>query len=206
MEKDEDMVEQEQAIRKDFFISYTGADRQWAEWIAWQLERANFTTTLEAWDSHAGSNSVLDRNTAITQATRMLAILSPDYLASEDTSSEWATAFNQDPTGKLGTLVPVRVRPCDVKGLLGQIVYIDLVGQDEPTAREHLLGWLNRQRHKPTHAPAFPASSAPTFPGTLPPYWNIPYQPNPYFTGREGILLRLATVLRTRRRVAIGQP
>jgi len=23
---------------KDFFISYTAADRKWAEWIAWQLD------------------------------------------------------------------------------------------------------------------------------------------------------------------------
>ena len=22
----------------DFFVSYTSADRSWAEWIAWQLE------------------------------------------------------------------------------------------------------------------------------------------------------------------------
>jgi hypothetical protein len=25
---------------KDFFISYNKADRQWAEWIAWQLQEA----------------------------------------------------------------------------------------------------------------------------------------------------------------------
>ena len=24
--------------RKDFFISYTGKDSYWAQWIAWQLE------------------------------------------------------------------------------------------------------------------------------------------------------------------------
>ena len=36
--------------RVDFFISYTSADRAWAEWIAWQLEAAGFTTLLQAWD------------------------------------------------------------------------------------------------------------------------------------------------------------
>ena len=39
---------------KDFFISYTGADQQWAEWIAWQLDHAGYTTILQAWDFHAG--------------------------------------------------------------------------------------------------------------------------------------------------------
>ena len=27
----------------DFFISYNKADREWAEWIAWQLEEARAT-------------------------------------------------------------------------------------------------------------------------------------------------------------------
>jgi hypothetical protein len=26
------------AMAADFFVSYTNADRAWAEWIAWQLE------------------------------------------------------------------------------------------------------------------------------------------------------------------------
>jgi hypothetical protein len=32
----------------DFFISYTGVDRAWAEWIAWQLEAAGYTVVLQA--------------------------------------------------------------------------------------------------------------------------------------------------------------
>ena len=31
---------------KHFYISYNSADRQWAEWIAWQLEEAGYTTVL----------------------------------------------------------------------------------------------------------------------------------------------------------------
>jgi hypothetical protein len=36
---------------KDFFISYTGKDRPWAEWIAWHLEnRGGYSTIIQAWD------------------------------------------------------------------------------------------------------------------------------------------------------------
>jgi TIR domain len=35
---------------RDFFISYTGVNRPWAEWIAVQLEAAGYTTVLQAWD------------------------------------------------------------------------------------------------------------------------------------------------------------
>ena len=33
---------------RNFFISYTAVDRQWAEWIAWELEEAGYTTILQA--------------------------------------------------------------------------------------------------------------------------------------------------------------
>jgi hypothetical protein len=43
---------------RNFFISYTGRDRQWAEWIAWQLEEAGYTLFIQAWDFRPGSNFV----------------------------------------------------------------------------------------------------------------------------------------------------
>jgi TIR domain len=31
----------------DFFVSYTGADRTWAEWIAWQLEADGYQVVFQ---------------------------------------------------------------------------------------------------------------------------------------------------------------
>jgi TIR domain len=36
------------AEKKDFFISYRTLNEGWAEWIAWQLEEAGYTTFLQA--------------------------------------------------------------------------------------------------------------------------------------------------------------
>jgi TIR domain len=33
---------------KDFFISYTGPKRIWAEWIAWHLGEAGYATILQS--------------------------------------------------------------------------------------------------------------------------------------------------------------
>jgi tetratricopeptide (TPR) repeat protein len=198
---------------KDFFISYTHADQRWAEWIAWHLEAAGYSTLVQAWDFLAGSNFVLEMDAAAKQATRTIAVLSPDYFTSQFTPSEWAAAFKRDPTGDQGLLLPVRVRPCDVEGLLGQVVYIDLVDQDEATARATLLQGITHQRRKPNSPPAFPSthhasqsSERPSFPGALPAVWNIPYPRNPYFTGREEVLRRLAASLRAGETVGISQP
>ena len=198
---------------KDFFISYTHADQRWAEWIAWHLEEAGYHTMLQAWDFLAGSNFVLEMDNAARQATHTIAVLSPDYFTSQFTPSEWSAAFKRDPKGDQGLLVPVRVRPCDVEGLLGQVVYIDLVDQYETTARDTLLRGIKHERRKPSSPPVFPSTQQaspspehPSFPGALPAVWNILYPRNPYFTGREELLHCLADSLRTGETVGISQP
>ena len=122
--------------RKDFFISYNKADKAWAEWIAWELEEAKYKVILQDWDFHAGSNFVLEMQRAAELSDHTIAVLSSDYLTALYTQPEWAAAFAQDPTGEKGTLIPVRVKKCELKGLLKPIIYIDLLDQpEENTAR-----------------------------------------------------------------------
>lgn len=81
---------------KDFFVSYNKADRAWAEWVAWQLEEAGYTTIIQAWDFRPGSNFVLKMQEAAAKAEKTIAILSRDYLNALYTQPEWAAAFAQD--------------------------------------------------------------------------------------------------------------
>lgn len=187
---------------KHFFISYNKADRSWAEWIAWQLEEAGYSVIVQAWDFRPGSNFVLDMQQAGVEAERTVAVLSPDYVTALFTQPEWAAAFAQDPTGEKGTLLPVRVRECEIKGLLHPIVYIDLFNLEEATAKRALLEGIKRGRAKPDQMPEFPGApsrailSKPRFPGALPAIWNVPHLRNPNFTGREEELAALrASVL-----------
>ena len=199
----------ENASRKDFFISYTAADQRWAEWIAWELEAARYTTVLQAWDFRPGSNFVLNMNEASAEAERTIAVLSPAYLQSRFTASEWAAAFAQDPTGERGLLLPVRVQECDLQGLLPQISYIDLVGQAEEEARAALLTGVKRTRAKPPTPPPFPGASAPEkprFPGAPPGVCNVPHLRNPNFTGRERLLTQLHDAFAGSQTVAPRQP
>jgi tetratricopeptide (TPR) repeat protein len=201
----------DEQARKDFFISYTGADRSWAEWMAWQLEQANYSVILQAWDFRPGGNFVLDMDQASKQCDRTIAVLSADYFKSKYTPSEWAAAFRQDPLSRQLLLLPVRVRDCDIEGLLGQIVYIDLVGKDEQAARLALLAGVSRERAKPTTPPAFPMvsfslSQPPAFPGVLPSIWTVPSLRNPYFTGREEPLQQLVDAFEGHGAAGMRQP
>jgi hypothetical protein len=147
----------EKKVYKDFFISYTSTDHTWAEWIAWQLEQERYSTIIQAWDFRPGNNFVVEMDTAARVADRTIAVFSPDYFNSGFTLSEWAAAFRGDPKGEYRHLIPIRVCPCGVEGLLGQIIYIDLVGKDEKSARALLLSGIRNGRDKPESPPPFPA-------------------------------------------------
>jgi len=152
----------------DFFVSYTQVDRAWAEWIAWQLEHAGYTVSVQAWDFRPSMNFAVEMDKAARNCRRTLAVLSPSYLKSEFCSPEWATAFAADPKGERGWLVPVRVAACDLSGLLGQVIYIDLVGKAEAAACEELLRGVKFERARPTTPPRFPDRlRAAHFPGKV---------------------------------------
>jgi tetratricopeptide (TPR) repeat protein len=153
---------------KDFFISYTGVDVQYATWIAQQLEAAGYTTIYQARDFDAGGNFVLDMHHAIQNSRRTIAVLSPEYLAKSYPLPEWAAAFKRDPTGEHSILLPVRVRECKVDGLLAAIVYIDLVGLDAASASARLLERVHGAASKP-----LPLASAAPFPGVAPVPANV---------------------------------
>ena len=148
---------------RDFFISYTGVNRSWAEWIAVQLEAAKYSTVLQAFDFTPGTDFVHEMHRATDTADRTIAVLSPAYFASAFSEAEWRIAFAKDPSGDLGLLLPVRVQPCDPPGLLRTRVYVDLVDADETTCSQRLLDAVNKTWVRPTSA-RFPGAIGATAP------------------------------------------
>jgi hypothetical protein len=101
-------------------------------------------------------------------------------------------------------LVPDRVEEVQPPDLLTTRIYVDLVGKNTADARAALLAAAHDARGKPVEEPEFPgpqrqstlgSRAVPRFPGELPPVWNVPFQPNPFFTGRDQLLDELQTRL-----------
>jgi hypothetical protein len=155
----------EDITTSDFFISYTRADRAWAEWIAWHLEAKGYTAIFQSWDFIPGRDWVHEMQTAAATARRTIAVLSDDYLSSVHGEAEWRAAYANDPTGERALLVPVRVAECDPPGLLKTRVFIDLAGLEEDAAQTALLAGVEQRRAKPTLQPAFPQRESPRYPG-----------------------------------------
>ncbi|MGK7908463.1 MAG: TIR domain-containing protein [Synechococcus sp.] len=164
----------ENSQEKDFFVSYNGADRQWAEWVAGVLEEEGYTTIIQAWDIRPGKNFVLEMQRAAKAARKTIAILSDNYLAAAYTQPEWAAAFKADPQGLQSKLIPVRIDRCQPTGMLAPIVYIDLVGLNAEEAKAELLKGVIQGRLKPEFIP-FPGdekdrqaiSKRADYPGTV---------------------------------------
>jgi len=173
--------------KKNFFISYTKADAEFAKWVAWQLEAKGYTTVIQAWDFKPGTNFINNMDKALKNCEKLIAIISPDYFKSLSCQAEWTAAFTKDPSGEKGLLIPVRVRECKPEGLLAPIVYIDIFDVEEKEAAERLLDGISTER--PKGKPVFPGGSTnkPNFPGKLP-FNNLPFRKNVNFTGREDIL------------------
>jgi hypothetical protein len=125
---------------------------------------------FQEWDMVPASNWPNKINQGLTQAERMIAVLSPDYFSSAWCSVEW----QKDPQGLECKLIQVQVRDSrPVDGLLANVVRIDLVGLPEPSARRRLLKGIEaarRGRDKPESPPPYPLTprtvpDQPRYPG-----------------------------------------
>ena len=204
------------SVDREFFLSFTGADRPWAEWLLSELDAAGYSSVSQLRDFVAGSNFAVEMDQAARRARRTLGVLSAQALQAQYLRQEWAQRLAADPIGERRTLVLVRVEQCKPEGLLSPVVYIDLVGLDEADARarlrEELAAVMRGERLLPADL-EFPGGSPaavadvgwPRFPTALPPVWNVPFPRNPTFTGREQTLAEMAEQLGQATTVAVTQ-
>ena len=125
---------------KDFFVSYTAVDKDWAEWIAWILEEAGYDVFIQAWDILPGNNFVAEMQEGMIKCDKTIAVLSSSYFGSKYSKAEWSAAITRDPVGESRVLIPIKVRACKPEGFFASTVYIDVVGHSEQDARIAILG------------------------------------------------------------------
>ncbi|MCL2410270.1 MAG: tetratricopeptide repeat protein [Treponema sp.] len=188
---------------KDFFISYTQHDKQWAEWIDWTLRNAGYTTIIQAWDFKAGENFVLNMDKALKLGDRFIAVMSKSYLQSLYCQAEWTAAFTKDPSMEKALFIPIRVEAMKIEGLLAPVVYIDFVDKNEEEMEKELLDGVSTQG-RPRNRPDSPGTKRLKSSGELP-FHNLPENRNPHFTGRQEVLEEIHKTFEKKEAIALTQ-
>ncbi|MCK9901885.1 hypothetical protein CC117_17850 [Parafrankia colletiae] len=161
-----------------FYLSYAPGDHEWAEWIAWQLDREGYSVLFQGWDQVPGTHWTAGIHGGLIHAEHVLAVVSADYLQSVLAAAEWQTAWRDDPAGLRRRLLPVRIEDCEPIGLLAAVSSFDLFGREAQAARRQLLAKVAAARvgtARPLAAPPFPDDRS--HPGSVPHPASLPQPP-----------------------------
>ena len=129
--------------KRDFFISFSSADKPIADWITYELKRKGFTMYYQFDDFPPGSDFMQEMNKAMLHTKLTIAIWTANYFSSSFACLEARTVLKQSLAKKEIKLVPVKIDDCDVDPLFSTLVYINLIGKTEFEAQKLLLNGIN---------------------------------------------------------------
>lgn len=186
----------------DFFISRAGPDKVLAVWVGAVLEQAGYRVVIQDRD-FANTNFLDQMDAALGSGARVIALLTPDYLATDYCTAEWMHPLYGDPLNRQGRLIVLRVAECKPKGLLRGIASWNLYKlRDDPGAFDEMVR-IAVLPHQNRHlAPAwnddyFSAPRAVIHPTEI--------RHTPSFTGRTDELKKIAAALASGDTAALTQ-
>lgn len=143
---------------QDSFILYHRADRQWAEWIAWQLRNEHYSIILPVWGVLPSTDIELELRKAAAKAKHTIILLSPNFFRTFASKPDWIDPLKQDSVSQQNRLIAIYIR--DYRGKhkqhLESIHYLDLSRDEEAAARKILLEAMLGEYIVPDVAPVYP--------------------------------------------------
>jgi hypothetical protein len=178
-------------------LSYAPQDRMWADWIAAVLGRVGYDIILHSIGVEPELEAELGNH--IHSGGRVIAVITPTYLASPEADRLLQAADALDPSLTRGQLIPVRVS--DIRSIMPfseRRGAANLTGLSQDKAITALLGALGQT----ARLAASGGENEVRFPGTIPSTCRIPAR-NPAFTGRDSLLEELRDQLVGRARPVV---
>ncbi len=184
------------------FVSYAGADKDVAEWIAYEIEETGRRVIIQCWDFNFHQSFVTQIDKALASSARVLAVLSKRYFESAYCRAEWETAYKSDADGEKGSLLVARIDKFNPISIIQRYPREDIFGAPEDELRTRLRRLLQRGRRKPARHPVLPGGLATGPISQLPPAQRLrvafpdrlcvpPLPPNKHLTARDPELAAL---------------
>jgi tetratricopeptide (TPR) repeat protein len=178
----------------DIFISYTAADRDWAFWIAKELEALDHIPHVHEWEIERGGDIYAWMEQRHDTADHVLCVVSDDYLKAPYSTLERNAALWQAASKRPGFVLFVVVKPCTLPTLSDHIRRCELYGVPKDAACIRFREFMAKRE----------APAAAAFPGRVFAVSNIPIRVPEHFLGRDDALASIDGALaRHNGRVAI---
>ena len=178
----------------DIFVSYTSSDRDWAFWIAKELEALGHSPHIHEWEIKGGDDIYAWMEQRHDAADHVLCLISDEYLKAPYSTLERNAAQWQAAGKRPGFVLFVAVKPCKLPTLADHIRRCEIFGVPEDAARVRFREFMQKRE----------APAAAAFPGKVFAVSNIPIRVPEHFLGREDSLAAIEAALgRYEGRVAI---
>ncbi len=178
----------------DIFISYTSSDRDWAFWIAKELEALGHTPHIHEWEIKGGDDIYAWMEQRHDAADHVLCVVSDEYLKAPYSTLERNAAIWQAAAKRPAFVLFGAVKPCRLPSLIDHYRRCELFGVSDEEARRRFRAFME----KPMDAPPI------AFPGEAFAVSNIPIRVPEHFLGRDDAFAAVAAALgRSEGRVAI---
>jgi hypothetical protein len=106
------------------FICYSRKDEEFVLQLATSLKRRGVSVWLDQWDIPSGANWNRAIENALEESTRLLLILSPSSIESDEVQCEWLSAIDEKKV-----VIPILYQPCHIPHRLKAIQYIDFTSR-----------------------------------------------------------------------------
>jgi len=166
----------------DIFVSYTSSDRDWAFWIAKELESLGHSPRIHEWEIKGGDDIYGWMEQRHDAADHVLCVISDEYLKAPYSTLERSAAIWQTAGKRPGFVLFAAVKACKLPTLADHIRRCELFGIPEDAARLRFREFMETRD-----------AQAATFPGKVFAVSNIPISIPAHFLGRDDSLAAIDT-------------
>jgi hypothetical protein len=178
----------------DIFVSYTSSDRDWAFWIAKELQALGHAPHVHEWEIKGGHDIYGWMEAHEDRADHVLCVISDEYLKAPYSTLERHGALWRAAAKQPGFALLVVVKACKLPTLSDFIRRCELFGVPEEVARIRFRDFMQKRE----------APAAVAFPGKVFAVSNIPIRVPEHFLDHEHSLATIHAALgRFEGRVAI---